>query len=77
MYRHGYRPASAETHRVTFEFMRYSVPVSLKETVAYFDRARKKRHLTIYDEVGLVSEKEAAELLRKARRFLSNIESEL
>lgn len=77
MYSRGYRPSSAETHRVTFEFMRHSVPVSLQETVSYFDRARKKRHRTIYDEVGLVSEKEAVELLSKARSFLSYVESEL
>ena len=77
MFHHGWRPASAETHRVTFEFMRHSVPVSLKETVSYFDRARKKRHRTIYDEVGLVSEKEAVELLKEARQFLSYVESEL
>lgn len=77
MFHLGYRPASAEAHKVTFEFMRLSVQGPLKETVSYFDRARKKRHRTIYDEVGLVTEKEAEELLKKARQFLSYIESEL
>jgi len=37
----------------------------------------KKRHRTIYDEVGLVSEKEAQELLKRAGEFLSYIESKL
>ena len=73
----GYRPASAETHKATFEFMKLSVPSNLTETVSYFDRARKKRHRTIYDEVGLITENEAKELLKKAREFLEYIEKEI
>jgi len=77
MFHVGYRPASAEAHRATFEFMRSSVGEPFQKSVSYFDRARKKRHRTIYDEVGLVTEKEAKELLKRAKEFLSYVESEL
>lgn len=77
MFHLGYRPASAVAHKATFEFMRLSVPARLKETISYFDRARRKRHRAMYDEAGLVTEKEAEELLKRARRFLSYIESEM
>ena len=77
MFHLGYRPASVESHKNTFEFMRFAVDEPFKRTVSYFDRVRKKRHRTVYDEVGLVSEKEAQELLKRAGEFLSYVESKL
>ena len=77
MFRLGYRPASAESHKNTFEFMRFAMDEPFKKSISYFDRVRRKRHRTIYDEVGLVSEKEAKELLKRASEFLSYIKSKL
>ena len=77
MFHLGYRPASAEAHKATFEFMRAATEEHLKESIFYFDRVRKKRHRTIYDEVGLITEKEAWELLERARELLSYVESKL
>lgn len=77
MFHLGYRPASAEAHKATFEFMETVVEEPLKKSISYFDRARMKRHRTLYDDVGLISEKEATELLRRAKAFLSYIESKL
>lgn len=77
MFHLGYRPASAESHKNTFEFMRFAMDEPFKESISYFDRVRRKRHRTIYDEVGLVSEKEAKELLKRASEFLSYIKSKL
>jgi uncharacterized protein (UPF0332 family) len=48
-----------------------------KKLISYFDRARTKRHRTLYNDVGLISQKEAEELLRRAKEFLSYIESKL
>ncbi len=70
MFYRGYRPASAETHKVTLAFMQVSVDPQLTDTINYFDRVRKKRHRVIYDEVGLVSEKEAQQLIQKAAEFI-------
>lgn len=77
MFQRGYRPAAAEAHKATFAFMQIMVPESYRESVAYFDRVRKKRHRTLYDMAGLISEKEAKELLKKAREFLIYVEAEL
>ena len=41
--------------------------------IAYFDRARRKRHRTLYDEVGLVSTEEVVELLKQARTFIAEM----
>jgi len=77
MFHSGYRPASAEAHKATFEFMEIVIEEPLKKSISYFDRARIKRHRTLYNDVGLISQKEAEGLLRRAKEFLSYIESKL
>jgi uncharacterized protein (UPF0332 family) len=77
MFHQGYRPASVESHKATLAFMLISVDPQLKETMDYFDRVRNKRHRVIYDEVGLVSEKEAQQLIQKATDFISWVDMKL
>ncbi len=77
MFRLGYRPAGAEAHKAAFEFMEIVIEAPLKKSISYFDRARTKRHRTLYNDVGLISEREAQELLRRAKEFLSYAESRL
>ena len=77
MFRRGYRPAATESHKTSIEFMKLSVDEPTKTTVEYFDRVRKKRHRTVYDQVGLVTEREAKQLLSKAREFLDYISDSL
>jgi hypothetical protein len=77
MFHSGYRPASTEAHKATFEFMEIAVGQPFKKSISYLDRVRKKRRRTLYDDVGLISEKEAKELLRRARELLSYIEGKL
>jgi uncharacterized protein (UPF0332 family) len=75
MFHCGYRPASAEKHKATMAFMLVSVDEPLKEIIKYFDRVRKKRHRVIYDEVGLVSEKEAQQIIQKAKEFITWVDT--
>lgn len=77
MFHLGYRPATAEAHKTTFEFMQIVVEEPFKRTVSYFDRVRKKRHRTVYDEVGIVTEREGKQLITKAKEFLAYIEGKL
>jgi len=77
MFRMGYRPASSEAHKATFQFMQITVDESVKQTIDYFDRARQKRHRVIYDEPGLVTEKETQQLIKKAKEFLEYTECKL
>jgi uncharacterized protein (UPF0332 family) len=73
----GYRPASFEAHKSTFEFMQLVVEEQLKPTIDYFDRARQKRHRVTYEAVGLVSEKETEQMVKKASEFLEYVEGKL
>ncbi len=77
MFHLGYRPSAIESHKTVFEFIELMVEAPYKETVLYFDRVRRKRHRTIYDEVGLVSRKEAEELLEAAEEFIAYIEKSI
>jgi uncharacterized protein (UPF0332 family) len=47
---------------------------SQSERVAYFDDCRKKRNIAEYDIAGVVSEKEAEEILIEAKAFKREIE---
>lgn len=77
MFYQGYRPASFESYKAVFEFMRLTIEDSMKNTMDYFDRVRNKRHRTVYDETGLITEVEAKQLLKKAGEFIVYIEGKL
>ena len=77
MFHMGYRPASSGAHKATFEFMQIAVDEPRKKTIDYFDRVRKKRHRVIYEEPGLITEKEAQQLIKKAKEFLDYVSGKL
>ncbi len=77
MFHLGYRPSGAAAHKATFEFIQIVVAEPFRKSVSYFDQVRKKRHRTVYEGIGLISEQEAKGLLRKAREFLSYVETEI
>jgi len=77
MFSLGYRPAATGGHKAVFEFLQLNVDESLNESISYFDRVRRKRHRTVYDEVGLITEKEVKNLLKRVREFISYVESSL
>ena len=70
MFAQGYRPASAESHKNTFAFMRLAMGKDYETLIRYFDRMRVKRHRAIYDVAGLISETEAKSLFAKAEEFV-------
>ena len=69
MFHLGYRPAAAEAHKATLEFMQVVTEKQFAVSIDYFDRVRKKRHKIVYDEVGLATKKEVEQLITKAREF--------
>ena len=71
MFSQGYRPASAESHKNTLAFMRIALGQEHRTLVTYFDRMRRKRHQAVYDQVGLISEREARDLLARACEFVA------
>ena len=77
MFAQGFRPASSESHKNTFAFMRLAMGKDYEELMTYFDRMRNKRHQAIYEIAGLITETEACNILQKAEAFVSLIHTEL
>jgi uncharacterized protein (UPF0332 family) len=77
MFSRGYRAASHEAHKNTFEFMSATLGKDQEKTVQYFDRMRQKRNRVIYETVGLVTGIEVKELLRLAKEYIEIVKLEL
>ncbi len=77
MFAQGFRPASSESHKNTFAFMRLAMGKDYEELMTYFDRMRNKRHQAIYEIAGLITETEARNILEKAESFVAIIREEL
>lgn len=69
----GYRPSSFESHKTVFEFINIALGDQLGETISFIDRKRKKRHKAVYDQVGIVSIKEAKAFLVIAKKYVNEI----
>ena len=77
MFAQGFRPASNESHKNTFAFMRLAMGKDYEELMTYFDRMRNKRHQAIYEIAGLITETEARNILEKAESFVAMIREKL
>ncbi len=73
LFRQGYRPTAEGGHAVVFEFLAAQEDPDLREAAPFFDRARKKRHRTLYDEVGLVTRTQLDEFLRRTQILMGQI----
>lgn len=69
----GYRPAGMGHHFTVFQALKETMGEEFHELVDYFDACRTKRNITDYDRAGEISKKEAAELLREAKKFKKEI----
>lgn len=76
MFIKGFRPKERDGHKAVFQFLDFVVPKWLKETVSFFDRARKKRHSLLYDQVGAIGEREVRSLISELEKFLLWVETE-
>lgn len=65
----GYRPVGAGHHSTTFTALREILGREYRGLVDYFDSCRSKRNITDYDYAGAVSDTEAEELLKEAKKF--------
>ncbi|HDS64001.1 MAG TPA: HEPN domain-containing protein [Methanofollis liminatans] len=71
MFSKGYRPAGTNQHISVVKFAELFLD---GEIVLAFDRMRRKRHITVYDMAGTVSEEEAKNAVSRAEAFLDAIE---
>lgn len=68
----GYRPRGEGGHYNTFRFMAEALPEE-QTTIRRLQRLRKKRNVTVYEATGLVSEKEAHDVIDFAERYYDEI----
>lgn len=71
MFLKGYRPSAEGGHRAVVEFMKAVHGKEFgEEKLRYFDKLRRKRHTTVYEEPELISEAEAKYAIEEAQAFL-------
>ena len=71
----GYRTKGTGAHANTFLAMNLACGSKARKYADYFDQCRRKRNKLSYDMAGIITEKEAEELLSKAHEFSQFIES--
>ena len=71
MYSKGYRPSGRNQH---ISVVRFAEVFLKMEDVIALDRMRRKRHASIYDTVGMISEREAVNAIERAERLVNEIE---
>lgn len=70
----GYRTASAGGHHAAlFDFLAETDSGRWEAQAAYFDDARKKRNVAIYESFGQVTETESDQLLAAGREFVQDV----
>jgi len=72
----GYRPRGEGKHYNTFRFMEEALPDDAP-MIRRLQKLRRKRNATIYEQSGLVSEKEARDVIEFASRYYASIEAKL
>jgi hypothetical protein len=72
----GYRVASSKTghHATTFEALRLILDRKYEPLIDYFDTCRQKRNQVNYDQAGVISDAEAAEIVDRAAEFRTIVE---
>ena len=70
MFSKGYRPTGSNQH---ISVVRFAELFLRKEDVIILDRMRRKRHTTIYDTAGTISETEAENIVRRAEKLVQEI----
>jgi len=73
MYRLGYRPSAAESHKTVWNFMLLSLPKEHHDRINFFNHMRVKRNRSQYDHVGLISETEVRQIIRSAEKHIEVI----
>lgn len=72
----GFRPRGEGKHFNTFRFLERALPEE-RPMVKRLQKLRKKRNLTIYEHVGLVTEKEAHDVIAFAARYYDEVKAKL
>jgi hypothetical protein len=66
---HHLRIGSVGRHARTFQELQQRIPFDMRHYPQSFERARRRRHTLVYDQVGAVSEHEVQDLLGQVKTF--------
>jgi uncharacterized protein (UPF0332 family) len=78
MFSHGFRARSQPGHHIAIiEFVRARIDAKHAGLLTVFDRLRRKRNTSLYDDTGFVSHHEAEEALESARKFIDVIRADI
>lgn len=78
MFSHGFRARSRPGHHIAIiEFVRSRIDKKHAGLLTVFDRLRRKRNMTLYDDTGFVSRHDAEQALESARDFISVIRADI
>ena len=69
--RKGFRPRGSSQHATVVQFVKQTIGEEHPNLVALFDQMRRKRNRLVYDVASLVGEKEFAEALSLAHKFVA------
>jgi uncharacterized protein (UPF0332 family) len=72
MFSHGYRPDGANQHISVVKFAELFLE---EQDAVVFDRMRRKRHSSVYDTAGAISETEAEFAVEQAELLIRKIEA--
>lgn len=74
MFSRGYRTSSTGGHMAVVKFLNLSLESEAKDRmIIIFNGMRKKRHRIVYEEMDIVTEKEAEQALKWAEEFVERI----
>lgn len=73
MYSKGFRSSGIGQHATIIEFAGLSLDKKYSEIIEIMDTMRRKRNTAVYDIVGLISSKEAAEAVKNAEYLVKLI----
>lgn len=69
----GYRAVGVGHHWATLQVLPEIVGLQAQERADYLNHCRSKRHVTDYDRIGEISDREVAEILAEVRAFRKDL----
>jgi hypothetical protein len=64
----GYQAERQNKHQRTIECLEFTLQIA-PEVISFLDTCRRKRHVAVYDRIGAISQKEAADILAAAQNL--------
>jgi uncharacterized protein (UPF0332 family) len=78
MFSYGYRARSQPGHHIAIiEFVGKRIDKKHAGLMIIFDRLRRKRNVSLYDDSGFVSQHDAEQALESARKYLTMISADV